>query len=332
MPATRAARLRIFPWNLGMAAGPARSATGGAHRHRQCPQRKLRPTPRRRSKRRAWVPLPAGLSRALRGPTFLDGGASVPAATPRGRARLSAQRVRPAAARGQHLPRGRLRARRPFSGRTRTLRDVVRPETARIARAGHAEPGLRRREAESGPVSGDKQRLTGTSGRRPASCESGETAGAGGGGPGCGSWGPRPVRGEGAGPAEALPPACRRLGFGRDPAVPLRGPGQKHGELPCGRISGAASFHKQNVVYDESDCHSLLTPATVGMSLTTCKVRGLPFGPAANEDSKLPMQGAQVGSWVGDGGVWWAAVYGVTQSRTRLKRLSSSSSSSRGTR
>jgi len=28
-----------------------------------------------------------------------------------------------------------------------------------------------------------------------------------------------------------------------------------------------------------------------------------------------------------DGGAWWAAVYGVTHSRTRLKRLSSSSSS-----
>ena len=27
-----------------------------------------------------------------------------------------------------------------------------------------------------------------------------------------------------------------------------------------------------------------------------------------------------------DGGAWWAAVHGVTQSRTRLKRLSSSSS------
>ena len=27
------------------------------------------------------------------------------------------------------------------------------------------------------------------------------------------------------------------------------------------------------------------------------------------------------------GGVWWAAIYGVAQSRTRLKRLSSSSSS-----
>ena len=29
-----------------------------------------------------------------------------------------------------------------------------------------------------------------------------------------------------------------------------------------------------------------------------------------------------------DGGAWWAAVYGVAQRRTRLKRLSSSSSSS----
>ena len=31
-----------------------------------------------------------------------------------------------------------------------------------------------------------------------------------------------------------------------------------------------------------------------------------------------------------DGGAWWAAVYGVTQSRTQLKWLSSSSSSSLG--
>ena len=30
-----------------------------------------------------------------------------------------------------------------------------------------------------------------------------------------------------------------------------------------------------------------------------------------------------------DGGAWWAAVYGVAQSRTRLKQLSSSSSSRR---
>ena len=32
-----------------------------------------------------------------------------------------------------------------------------------------------------------------------------------------------------------------------------------------------------------------------------------------------------------DGGAWWTAVYGVAQSRTRLKRLSSSSSSSMST-
>ena len=30
-----------------------------------------------------------------------------------------------------------------------------------------------------------------------------------------------------------------------------------------------------------------------------------------------------------DGGAWWAAIYGVAQSRTRLKRLRSSSSSNR---
>ena len=33
-----------------------------------------------------------------------------------------------------------------------------------------------------------------------------------------------------------------------------------------------------------------------------------------------------------DGGAWWAAIYGVAQSWTRLKRLSSSSSSSNGER
>ena len=33
-----------------------------------------------------------------------------------------------------------------------------------------------------------------------------------------------------------------------------------------------------------------------------------------------------------EGGAWWAAVYGVAQSRTRLKRLSSSSSRERENR
>jgi len=34
-----------------------------------------------------------------------------------------------------------------------------------------------------------------------------------------------------------------------------------------------------------------------------------------------------MGGGARDGGAWWAAVYGVAQSRTQLKRLSSSSSS-----
>ena len=40
-----------------------------------------------------------------------------------------------------------------------------------------------------------------------------------------------------------------------------------------------------------------------------------------------PLQCSCLGS-PRDGGAWWAAIYGVAQSRTRLKRLSSSSSSS----
>ena len=50
---------------------------------------------------------------------------------------------------------------------------------------------------------------------------------------------------------------------------------------------------------------------------------GLTFG----ESNGNPLQRSCLES-PRDGGAWWAAVYGVTQSRTRLKRLSSSSSSS----
>ena len=37
-----------------------------------------------------------------------------------------------------------------------------------------------------------------------------------------------------------------------------------------------------------------------------------------------PLQGSRLEN-PGDGGAWWAAVFGVEQSQTRLKRLSSSS-------
>ena len=46
------------------------------------------------------------------------------------------------------------------------------------------------------------------------------------------------------------------------------------------------------------------------------------------EGNGNPLQCSCLGN-PGDGGAWWAAVYGVSQSRTRLKWLSSSSSSRR---
>ena len=58
------------------------------------------------------------------------------------------------------------------------------------------------------------------------------------------------------------------------------------------------------------------------------------FAPGTKADTILVKSGEGNGnplqcSWLEnprDGGTWWAAIYGVTQSRTRLKRLSSSSS------
>ena len=48
-------------------------------------------------------------------------------------------------------------------------------------------------------------------------------------------------------------------------------------------------------------------------------------GSCIGEGSGNPLQGSCLEN-LRDGGAWWAAVYGVTQSRTRLKRLSSNSS------
>ncbi|XDA75673.1 hypothetical protein R6Z07M_005835 [Ovis aries] len=48
----------------------------------------------------------------------------------------------------------------------------------------------------------------------------------------------------------------------------------------------------------------------------------------AGEGNGTPFQYSCLGNPM-DGGAWWAAVHGVAKSRTRLKQLSSSSSSSR---
>ena len=63
--------------------------------------------------------------------------------------------------------------------------------------------------------------------------------------------------------------------------------------------------------------------------LRICELKGLHFHFSLSyigEGSGNPFQCSCLEN-PRDGGAWWAAVYGVTQSRTRLKRLSSSSSS-----
>ena len=50
------------------------------------------------------------------------------------------------------------------------------------------------------------------------------------------------------------------------------------------------------------------------------------FGRSSGAGNGKPLQYSSLEN-PRDGGAWWAAVYGVAQSRTQLKRLSSSSSS-----
>ena len=49
------------------------------------------------------------------------------------------------------------------------------------------------------------------------------------------------------------------------------------------------------------------------------------YAPNIGEGNGIPLQYSCLENPL-DRGAWWAAVYGVAQSRTRLKRLSSSSS------
>ena len=54
----------------------------------------------------------------------------------------------------------------------------------------------------------------------------------------------------------------------------------------------------------------------------------LAFSRAEGEGNVTPLQCSCLEN-PRDGGAWWAAIYGIAQSQTRLKQLSSSSSSSR---
>ena len=58
--------------------------------------------------------------------------------------------------------------------------------------------------------------------------------------------------------------------------------------------------------------HNIIRPLNMGLKQPSGEGNGTPLQYSCLEN---PM----------DGGAWWAAVHGVTKSRTRLKRLSSSS-------
>ena len=86
--------------------------------------------------------------------------------------------------------------------------------------------------------------------------------------------------------------------------TPVLLPGKSHGRRSLGRLWSMGS---QRVGHDSA----------TSLSLFTCMHWRRKWQPTP---VSLPGESQ-------DGGVWWAAVYGVTQSQTRMKWLSSSSSS-----
>ena len=69
--------------------------------------------------------------------------------------------------------------------------------------------------------------------------------------------------------------------------------------------------------------------AVHGVAKSRTRLSDFPFTfhfPALEKEMGNPLQCSCLGN-PRDGGAWWASIYGVTQSWTRLKRLSSSSSS-----
>ena len=72
--------------------------------------------------------------------------------------------------------------------------------------------------------------------------------------------------------------------------------------------------------------NSLNVQSDFGKKLWTRTSQNSPLHTGIGEGNGNPLQCSCLEN-PRDGGAWWAAVYGVTQSRTRLKRLSSSSSS-----
>ena len=100
----------------------------------------------------------------------------------------------------------------------------------------------------------------------------------------------------------------------------------------CNLISGSSAFSKSSLYIWKFSVHILLK--ILEGVYTTCYYLAsfhLTVTQSIGEGNGNPFQCSCLEN-PRDGGTWWAAVYGVAQSRTRLKRLSSSSSSNSSSR
>ena len=86
--------------------------------------------------------------------------------------------------------------------------------------------------------------------------------------------------------------------------------------------SASAAYFMQEMNFRNN---SLNVQSDFGKKLWTRTSQNSPLHTGIGEGNGNPLQCSCLEN-PRDGGAWWAAVYGVTQSRTRLKRLSSSSS------
>ena len=104
----------------------------------------------------------------------------------------------------------------------------------------------------------------------------------------------------------SIPGSGRSPGEGHGNPLQYFLPGESHGQRS---LVGCSPWGcEQSDTTEQLDFHFLLS--------CTGERNGSPLQCSCLEDPR-------------DGGAWWAAIYGVTQSRTRLKQLSSSSSSSK---
>ena len=98
--------------------------------------------------------------------------------------------------------------------------------------------------------------------------------------------------------------------------------------IPCSQLPSDFSCSCGGQFHPSSDFPGWQAPTSSTHHVSCLLLHGCVFILYSSEPWE--MQGVSICSYLEnprDGGAWWAAVYGVAQSRTRLKRFSSSSSS-----